>query len=351
MDSTATRPRGAHLVGSVPLEDAEQVFRAAANALGKHLRRIPDGETGARSTWIAWQAQFLAQHPELELEPPPPGQYAPLQRFRLKDERGGDRLRFPDGIGYAEAGRASYAAFARLKDAGTIPADVRFQVSLPTPLAPVTQFVSHRDQATIEPAYEHQMLGEVAQLCEAIPHDQLAIQWDVAIEMGMLEGIGGLFQTWFEPVEDGIVERLVRYAEAVPAGVELGFHLCYGDYGHEHFTEPTDAATLTRLSNRLADGIARRIDWIHMPVPRARADEAYFAPLTELRLDSETELYLGVVHITDGVDGAQRRIAGARASVADFGVGTECGFGRRPPETVHALLELHAAVAEPVRES
>jgi len=39
---------GAHLIGSVPLADTEAVFRTVAGALGPHLSRIPDGETGER---------------------------------------------------------------------------------------------------------------------------------------------------------------------------------------------------------------------------------------------------------------------------------------------------------------
>jgi hypothetical protein len=31
--------------------------------------------------------------------------------------------------------------------------------------------------------------------------------------------------------------------------------------------------------------------------------------------------------------------------VSDFGVGTECGFGRRDPKTILALLQLHAEIA------
>ncbi|MGH8702107.1 MAG: hypothetical protein ACREVR_13175 [Burkholderiales bacterium] len=34
----------------------------------------------------------------------------------------------------------------------------------------------------------------------------------------------------------------------------------------------------------------RRVDWVHMPVPRGRSDEAYFAPLDGLKLQPETEL-------------------------------------------------------------
>jgi hypothetical protein len=43
--STQRQPRGVHLVGSVPLGDAEAVFRTANAILGGRLRRIPDGET------------------------------------------------------------------------------------------------------------------------------------------------------------------------------------------------------------------------------------------------------------------------------------------------------------------
>ena len=40
---------GAHLVGSIPLDDAETVFRRVADVLGPSIARIPDGETGERT--------------------------------------------------------------------------------------------------------------------------------------------------------------------------------------------------------------------------------------------------------------------------------------------------------------
>jgi hypothetical protein len=48
------------------------------------------------------------------------------------------------------------------------------------------------------------------------------------------------------------------------------------------------------------------------------------------------------------VAGTRARIETAQKVIPSFGVGTECGFGRRPPETVRPLMELHAEVAEPV---
>jgi hypothetical protein len=80
-----------------------------------------------------------------------------------------------------------------------------------------------------------------------------------------------------------------------------------------------------------------------MPVPIDRDDDAFFKPFGDLRIDPATELYLGVVHAQDGVDGLERRIAAARSHIRDFGIATECGMARaRTPEVVRHLLELHA---------
>jgi len=84
--------------------------------------------------------------------------------------------------------------------------------------------------------------------------------------------------------------------------------------------------------------------WVHMAVPRDRDDEAYFEPLDGLAI-ADAELMLGLLHLTDGIDGAQRRIAAAEHTTADFGLATECGFGRRPLDTIPDLLDLHADAA------
>lgn len=58
--------RYVHLVGSVPLADAHEVFATVSEALGPHLKRIPDGETGDRSDWITWLEPVFANNPALE---------------------------------------------------------------------------------------------------------------------------------------------------------------------------------------------------------------------------------------------------------------------------------------------
>ena len=130
---------------------------------------------------------------------------------------------------------------------------------------------------------------------------------------------------------------------------QLGYHLCYGDAGHQHFVEPEDTKRLVDIANGIAAGIDRPLNWVHLPVPLKRDDPEYFLPLSTLELYPETELYLGLIHKTDGIDGARRRIKAAMTVIEDFGVATECGFGRRPAETIPELMEIHAAVARPVR--
>ena len=338
--------RGVHLVGSVPLASAETVFQTVAATIGDRLRRIPDGETGPRSDWIVWQLPVFTSQTRLEIVPPGPESWRPLPRVRLEDGAGPEHVRF-EALGYAEAALASYRSFARLKRDGRVPAACRFQVCLPTPLAPISAFVVPEHQALLEPPYETRLLEELRLVLAEVPHDQLAVQWDTNFEFGMLEGA---FPVWFDDVKGGILERLLRLSRHVPLDVELGYHFCHGEAQHRH-VEPADAGRLVEIANALTASLGRPLSWIHLPVPRERTDEGYFAPLAELRLRPETELYLGLVHRTDGVAGSARRMAAARRFVGDFGIATACGWGRRAPATIPELLELHRALSAPVQQS
>ena len=334
---------GAHLVGSVPLASPEAVFRAVAGAIGDRVRRIPDGETGPRSDWIVWQLPVFTTQRQLEVVPPGPDSWRPLPRVRLTEGARAESVAF-GALGYADAAVSSYRVFARLKRDGVVPVACRFQVCLPTPLAPISAFVVPEHRALLEPVYEEQLLAELAIILRELPHDQLAIQWDTNFELGMLEGV---YPVWFGDVKGGILERLLRISRHVPPDVPLGYHLCYGDVQHRHFKEPADAGRLVDLGNALAASLGRPLNWIHLPVPRERLDDAYYAPLRDLRLRAETELYLGLVHHTDGVEGTRRRMEVARRYVSGFGVATECGWGRRPAATIPDLLRIHAEVSGP----
>jgi hypothetical protein len=343
-----------HLVGSVPLPDAAAVFETAGSILGEHIRRLPDGETGPRKNWINFQYAMLARHPAFEFAGPPidpdtvvfegggkGADYVMPTPLRLRAGIKPEDVRF-DSLGYFDNARASYAAFAELKSRGKIHGTCRFMVALPTPLAPIAPFVVPEQIDQVLPAYARGLMGELAKICETIPHGELAVQWDIAIEFGLWEGV-------FPPPpgdwKSMLLGQMAQLGDAVPAGVELGYHLCYGDRGHKHFKEPTDTANLVEVANGISARVKRSIEWIHMPVPRDRSDDAYFAPLKTLKLKPGTELVLGLVHHTDGVDGTRRRMAAARKVVKDFGIATECGLGRRDPNTIPELLRIHADAA------
>ena len=343
-----------HLVGSVSQPDAESTFRIASAEL-EHVKRIPDGEVGNRYYWIQFQNKLFETVPGLTRVGEPGGLKLrgefDLRAVTLAEGYTPESIVFPS-LGYADAAIESYATFARLRDEGVIPAGVRFQVSLPTPAGVVGSFFETSLRAAIEPVYERAVFAELQRILDAVPHGDLAIQWDTALEFGLLdkaEIFGYRMQAWFGEehgeILAGVVERCVRQAAAVPADVELGYHLCYGDVEESHFFEPADATTLAEVAEGLLGGSPRPITWIHLPVPIERDDESYFAPLAEVTWPAETELYLGLVHHEDGVEGALRRAAAASSFVREFGIATECGFGRGPVERTAPLLALHREVA------
>jgi len=348
MNSTQSKPKGVHLVGSVNLENSRAVFTLVSEILGQHIRRLPDGETGERRNWIRWQMELIQHIPQLEmatLETSLPGLYGQLPPLRVRPGVEAEELQFPP-LGYSAAAIASYAEFKRLKRDGVVPEPVRFQVSLPTPLAPIHSMVMPESQPEVEAAYQKRMLTELEEILAEIPAQELAIQWDTAVEFAILEG---LMPTYLTKPKEQILDRLVHLGNQVPTDVELGYHLCYGDAGHKHFMEPQDTSKLVAIANGISARLSRPLNWIHMPVPRSRSDLDYFRPLAAFKLASPTELYLGLIHLTDGVPGALRRIQAAQQVVTDFGVATECGLGRRPSETIPEVLKIHAEAAAPIR--
>ena len=338
-------PTRVHLVGSIGLDTVEDVFRTAGAIVGPYLRRIPDGEVGGRKLWISWQYPLLRA--STFLRPDPSGAVRPTNKFPLLTLAEGVApadVRFGE-LGYAREARASYQDFVAARARGEVPKGVRFQVCLPTPFAVVSSVVVKDALAAVESAYERAMIAEVASLCRHIPHDDLCIQWDVCNEMVIWDGqTTGAVPHADEP-RAALLERMRRISAAVPDDVELGLHLCYGDFAGHHFVEPVDASKMVEFANALARAITHKLAYIHMPVPAERTDEDFHRPFADLALPEGTELYLGVVHAKDGVDGARARIAAARRHVPEFGIATECGMARaRSQDTVLTLLKTHAAV-------
>src|SRR5262245_13245148 len=233
-------PDKVHLVGSIGLDTVPEVFRTVGKLLGRRLRRVPDGEPGGRRLWISWQAPLLRANPFLKVDPDVgrrPTTGFPL--FCLADGVSPDEVRFGE-LGYAREARASYLDFRAARERGALPAGIRFQVCLPTPFAVVSSVVIADALAPVEAAYERAMIGEVAALCRYIPHGDLCIQWDLCNEMVIWDGQRTDAVPFAQEPRAKLLERIARLADAVPQEVQLGLHLCYGDFGARHFVEPKD---------------------------------------------------------------------------------------------------------------
>lgn len=299
---------------------------------------------------MGWQHVVLRLNPFLDIDADSRAATIHTPLMIIADGVRPSEIKFGE-LGYAHEARASYQLFLEARKAGHVPRGVRFQVSLPTPTAVISTFVAARDFLAVEKAYHKAMLREVDEICAAVPHKDLCIQWDVCQEMLTWDGQIAAFKISVKDQNAAILTRLKRLCQHVPSDVELGLHLCYGDFNGRHIVEPRDTKKLVELANAVSKRMARPIGYIHMPVPVDRDDDAYFRPLGDLKLQNGSELYLGLVH-ADGAKSVKARIAAATKYVSSFGIATECGIARaRKPHVVRKLLKAHAGISqEPQRK-
>ncbi len=95
---------------------------------------------------------------------------------------------------------------------------MKFQLAIPTSTAIPCNFLVPEARAALAASYEARRKREIKSVLEQVPAHDLAIQWDVAVEIGLLEGAVG--------------ERPESDQEVVG----------------EHFVQPDDAATLVRVA-------------------------------------------------------------------------------------------------------
>jgi hypothetical protein len=234
------------LVGSIPLDTPEEVFRSFGGGLGEWLRYLPDGEVGERRYWIDGLAYRVYNgHPQLETvrRPAPDEDGVEVWRPRGRDDQfqfrvrpGVERVRFGDPgwrLGYARDAINSYFVFRQLKREGVIPAHVRFQVCLPlTHSALESHFPDPEDRRRVAPGLTAAFAAEVANIVQRIPNDELAIQWDLAHESRTVERVlaegdveRGRAEAW------RLGEPAAEVCAAIPPQAALGYHLCFGTAG------------------------------------------------------------------------------------------------------------------------
>jgi len=357
------------LVGSVARpEDGwgeEDVFRNCAKAIGPHVSMLPDGEIGDRYYWINYVARrTYAEHPDMmtlshhTVDDWKPKSYDDHWLFTIKP--GVKELRFPK-IGYANEAKKSYQIFRKLRDEGVIPRGVKFMVAIPLIESATRPFIDTPEHfEMLWKAYGEAISREVKDIVDTIPHQDLALQWDICVEVAAVEGLEGFTSQLSYLTRDPMqryCDALTLVCKNIPEDVWLGLHICYGSLSHKpgegsdsgHFCEIKDLNVSVNMANAGAKATGRSVQFLQMSVQLSNGlRDSYYEPLKRLNV-SGAHTYLGLIHLHDGVEGALRRMAMAKKYLPDFGVSTQCGWGRRPLEQkIDDLLQLHRDIADKV---
>src|SRR3954464_161421 len=339
------------LVGSLPVGSTEEAFRQGAALLGPLWFAPPDGERGPRVAWVSYERERLARpNPAIEVveeTASPTGLPRHAYETPVFSVRDGAEVRF-DRWPRIDDAIESYGVFTRLREDGAIPAGRRFQVGLPFPTSALNAFKADfaSDYAAAEPAFEDLVARELRRLMEAIPPQDLALQWDVCYEVLDMEGV----VAWFSgDAWERFTGPVARLTSQIPEEVLVGYHLCYGTFPEWPMYEAQDMSVMVRMANHAVAESGRRVDWLHMAGPRylRSEDERFFAPLRDLDI-GDTRAFLGIVLPIDGVPGLRRRHATASRFLADFGVAMYCGFGRQPGRDGEETMREHAETVRAV---
>lgn len=336
-----------HVVGSMPLGSVEEVMNTTAAILGPRVRRMTNGEVGRTQGWIIGHHRIFARHPAFEEyvheeKFDPRAANIKRRRFRLKEGQAAPTAESFGSLGYAEDAREAFSVLSAMKLAGNVSADTRLLVAIPAPYDILNFAVAKDDFTVVLPAYQQALIAEVERVAEAVPRESLAIQWDAAHEFEYLATSSPMFN---HMSREEMVAMLVRLGNAVAPAIDLGYHCCYGNFNLKHFVEPIDMGDMVDVVNKVTSALKRSVQFIHMPVPIDRSDDAYFAPLRDLERDQGLEFYLGLAHGRDGVEGTLARARIAHKFIPDFGISTECGLGMREPDDIRKLLHVQADTA------
>jgi len=340
-----TRP--VFLVGSVPFSDTEEVFRRCAGELGQYLHQLPDGERGG---WLPGEdfrrTRGLIEGRAQSLLNPPIA-----RTLRVQDGVAPQDLSF-ESLHYLPNAQASYAIFARLKKAGLIPAQARYQVSIPSAFTGCIYF-DYDQVRELWPVYEAALFREVQGIIASVPASELAISWDI-VEFGIslanpdpLDHYGA----------DELAAAIARAVDIVSAEVPCGMHFCYGGHNSNGMVRPglnrreiKDTELMVRFFNAIRAKVHRRIDWLHVPVPRQHGEPEYFEPLTRLHRDAQTQLYLGLLHVDDGIEVTRKKLQVAQSCIGTFGIAAACGLNPFvsgiPAERIGEVIDYHRRAAE-----
>jgi hypothetical protein len=347
------------LPGSLPCETAEESFRVFGGALGQWLDYMPDGEVGTRRYWIDGIAyRVYTTHPDIETVKRPEReagveQWWPRGRhdeFGFRVRAGVSKVVFGDPgwrIGFSRDAINSYAIFKYMKKDGVIPQRVRFQVCIPLTYSAISYFFPPEDVPKLVDGLTMSLRDEVKKIVEHIPNDDLAIQWDLAIENRIVDnkvGEGDIAGAKKEAAR--ICEPAAIVCEAIPKAVHLGHHMCFGTLSGWPSRQPEDLTGSVILANAAVAASGRKVEFLHIPT-LGSAEDKFFAPLKDLKGDG-AKIYMGSVHHLHGVAGPRKQLETMKKYLSDFGVSSPCGFGRAPDRPGRLLADDGGKPRDPI---
>jgi hypothetical protein len=203
------------------------------------------------------------------------------------------------------------------------------------------------DYAKLVGGFEEAMRAELATIFDRIPAKDIAIQWDCCSEILRHEGFGGHRPDTSD--FDLIVDPFKRLSKDIPEEALLGYHFCYGTLGGWPMMAPKDLGVCARFINAALELSGRRVDFVHVPVPKDRFDDEFFVPLKEIK-SRDVKVYVGLIHVDDTPPELRRRISAAKRNYSDIGLASVCGFGRMPAEKALTYIDVHRQAAEIMRE-
>ena len=114
--------RGCHLVGSTGYPDTETSIRKTLVGHPNRLKRIPDGETGARFYFTGFQWELFKAIPGMAASFEENKEAAKKELSEDEVDEGVQKLKDSNiQTGYDTAAIDSYAVFKKLRDEGVIP--------------------------------------------------------------------------------------------------------------------------------------------------------------------------------------------------------------------------------------
>lgn len=355
--------RRAHLVGSIPGDDAADAMGLAVEQLGADLPYLPDGETGVRRNWVISMIEAFRQHPVLELAKDGDwSDYDRTPRFRV---RRGERLYGADlDLGISAAAREALPVYRRLRaglngaadggaDGGAdgaadggrgravggpaflvgIPGDVDLAMFTFGPSGPV------RGRRPFTEA-----LATTMRDVYGLYGSDVVFQVEIPVELVLLARAP-------RPARAALARVLARDVAALalgaPIGARFGLHLCLGDMNHKALGRLGDTEPLVQLANALVARwpSSRPLEYLHAPLAHADdppiVDAEFYAPLAGLRLGG-ARFIAGYAHEDQDLE-LQHRVRGhvEQALGGAVDVSTACGLGRRTrPAAVAAMTRI-----------